>query len=211
MPYAFNADENAHFVPKAIALFGHSYNPHYFVNPPAYTYLLHIVFSVWFGGRDGVYEAYSTDPESVFVVARVTAGVVGTIAVWLLYVCGSRLFDRRVGLLAAALFGVAFLPVFYSHLALNDVPTLAPICLAMVGAAGILRYGRVVDYLVAGVGPRLRGGLQVHRRHRPAAARRGGRGAVPGPGRTTPGDARAGPGGCRGARWRSSSPTRTRC
>jgi hypothetical protein len=152
MPYAFNADENAHFVPKAIALFGHSYNPHYFVNPPAYTYLLHIVFSVWFGGRDGVYEAYATDPESVFVVARVTAGVVGTIAVWLLYICGARLFDRRVGLLAAALFGVAFLPVFYSHLALNDVPTLAPICLAMVGAAGILRYGRVADYLVAGAG-----------------------------------------------------------
>ncbi|MCW2997533.1 MAG: glycosyltransferase family 39 protein [Solirubrobacterales bacterium] len=152
LPYAFNADENAHFVPKAIGLFGHSYNPHYFVNPPAYTYLLHIVFDVWFGGRDGVYKAYANDPTEVFVVARVTAGAVGTLAVWLLYITGKRLFDRRVGLLAAALFGVAFLPVFYSHLALNDVPTLAPICLSMVGAAGILRYGRVVDYLVAGLG-----------------------------------------------------------
>lgn len=152
MPYAFNADENAHFVPKAIGLFGHGYNPHYFVNPPAYTYLLHMVFSVWFGGRDGVYHAYATDPASVFVVARVTAGVAGTLAVWLLYIAGQRLFDRRVGLLAAALFGVSFLPIFYSHLALNDVPTLAPICLALVGAAGILRYGRLVDYLVAGAG-----------------------------------------------------------
>ncbi|MCW3039688.1 MAG: glycosyltransferase family 39 protein [Solirubrobacterales bacterium] len=152
MPYAFNADENAHFVPKAIGLFGHGYNPHYFVNPPAYTYVLHIVFSVWFGGRDGVYEAYATDPASVFVVARVTAGVAGTLAVWLLYVAGTRLFDRRVGLLAAALFGVSFLPIFYSHLALNDVPTLAPICLALVGAAGVLRFGRVTDYLVAGAG-----------------------------------------------------------
>jgi len=152
LPYAFNADENAHFVPKAIGLFGHGYNPHYFVNPPAYTYLLHIVFSVWFGGRDGVSAAYAEDPTGVFVVARVTAGLVGTLAVYLLYVCGTRLFDRRVGLLAAALFGVAFLPVFYSHLALNDVPTLAPICLSMVGAAGVLRHGRVVDYLVAGAG-----------------------------------------------------------
>ena len=152
LPYAFNADENAHFVPKAIGLFGHGYNPHYFVNPPAYTYLLHIVFSVWFGGRDGVSAAYAEDPTGVFVVARVTAGLVGTLAVYLLYVCGTRLFDRRVGLLAAALFGVAFLPIFYSHLALNDVPTLAPICLSMVGAAGVLRYGRVVDYLIAGAG-----------------------------------------------------------
>src|SRR4051812_47000886 len=40
MPYAYNADENAHFVPGAIGLFGHAWNPHYFVNPPAYTYLL---------------------------------------------------------------------------------------------------------------------------------------------------------------------------
>ena len=53
LPYAYNADENAHFVPGAIGLFGHGYNPHYFVNPPAYTYVLHAVFGVWFGGRDG--------------------------------------------------------------------------------------------------------------------------------------------------------------
>ena len=45
LPYAYNADENAHFVPKAIGLFGHGWNPHYFVNPPAYTYLLHVVFA----------------------------------------------------------------------------------------------------------------------------------------------------------------------
>ena len=74
LPYAYNADENAHFVPKAIGLFGHGWNPHYFVNPPAYTYLLHVVFAVWFGGRAGRLEGASpTDPTEVFVVARVTA------------------------------------------------------------------------------------------------------------------------------------------
>jgi hypothetical protein len=152
LPYAYNADENAHFVPKAIGLFGHGWNPHYFVNPPAYTYLLHVVFNVWFGGRDGIYEAYASNPTDVFVVARITAAVVGTLAVWLLYLAGKRLLDRRVGLLAAGLFAVSFLPVFYSHLALNDVPTLAPICLALWGAAGVLRLGRDRDYLIAGIG-----------------------------------------------------------
>ena len=39
LPYVYNADENAHFVPRAIGMFGHGFNPHYFVNPPAYTYL----------------------------------------------------------------------------------------------------------------------------------------------------------------------------
>jgi hypothetical protein len=151
LPYAYNTDENAHFVPKAIGLFGHGLNPHYFVNPPGFTYVLHVVFAVWFGGRAGVSSSFAADPTDVFVVARVTSAALGAVAVWLLYLAGARLFaDRRVGLLAAALLGVAFLPVFYSHLALNDVPTLAPLCLALWAIAGVLRFGRTRDYVLAG-------------------------------------------------------------
>src|SRR5919198_6687539 len=152
MPFAYNADENAHFVPNAIGLFGHGWDPHYFVNPPAYTYLLHVVFDVWFGGRAGVDKAMATDPTEVFVAARVTAAVVGTLAVWLLYLAGAKLLGRAVGLLAAALLAVCFLAVFYSHLALNDVPTLAPIALSLWGTAGVLRDGRLRWYLLAGAG-----------------------------------------------------------
>src|SRR5881275_1549896 len=81
LPYAYNSDENAHFVPKAIGLFGHSGNPDYFVNPPAYTYLLHLVFAVWYGGGGGVSHAFATNPTDVFTVARVVAAVVGTAAI----------------------------------------------------------------------------------------------------------------------------------
>jgi hypothetical protein len=152
LPFAYNADENAHFVPNAIGLFGHGWDPHYFVNPPAYTYLLHVVFDVWFGGRAGVSKALATNPTEVFVVARLTAAAVGTLAVWLLYLAGAKLFGRAVGVLAAALMACSFLAVFYSHLALNDVPTLAPIALSLWGTAGVLREGRLRDYLLAGVG-----------------------------------------------------------
>jgi hypothetical protein len=152
LPYAYNADENAHFVPKAIQLFGHGWNPHYFVNPPAYTYVLHLVFAVWYGGREGVSSTFALDQGQVFIIARVVSAGLGTLAVWALYLAGARFFDRRVGLLAAALLAVAFLPVFYSHLALNDVPTLAPICLSLWGTAGILRDGRRRHYAIAGIG-----------------------------------------------------------
>jgi 4-amino-4-deoxy-L-arabinose transferase-like glycosyltransferase len=151
-PYAYNADENAHFVTRAIGLFGHDWNPNYFVNPPAYTYLVHILLAVWYGGRAGVSNAFATDPTDIWIMTRVLAGVLGTIAVWLLYLAGSRLVDRRVGLLSAGIFAVAFLPVFYSKLALNDVPTLAGLCLALWATAGILRFGRPRDYVVAGIG-----------------------------------------------------------
>ncbi len=152
LPYAYNADEADHFVPHAIGMFGHDLNPHYFANPPAYTYVLHYLFAVWYGGTAGVQHAIAAHPGGVYTLARVAAAVLGTAALWLLYATGARLFSRGVGLLAAAIEAVAFLPVFYAHLALNDVPTLAPLTLSLLGTAGVLRKGRARDYLLAGVG-----------------------------------------------------------
>ncbi len=152
LPYVYNVDENAHFVPNAIGLFGHGWNPHYFVNPPALTYVLHVVFAVWFGGRTGVGYAYATDPTSVLVVARATSALLGTAAVGLTYLAGARLAGRGAGLVAAALLAVAFLPSFYGHLALDDGPALAPVALALWGAAGIARGGRTRDFALAGAG-----------------------------------------------------------
>ncbi len=152
LPYAYNSDEDAHFVPRAIGMLTLGWNPHYFANPPAYTDLLRLVFAAWFGGRAGVSHTFAVNPTAVFTLARVCAALLGTFAVWLLYIAGARLFDRGVALLAAALEAVAFLAVFYSHLALNDVPTLAPLTLSLLGTAGVLRKGRARDYLLAGVG-----------------------------------------------------------
>ncbi len=152
LPYAYNADEADHFVPHAIAMFGHDLNPHYFANPPAFTYVLHFLFAIAYGGKHGVSQAFALHPTDVYTLARVAAAALGVLALWLLYAAGARLFSRGVGLLAAAIEAVAFLPVFYAHLALNDVPTLAPLTLSLLGAAGVLRKGRLIDYLVAGIG-----------------------------------------------------------
>jgi hypothetical protein len=150
LPYVFNADENAHFVPRAIGMFGHSLNPEYFINPPAFTYLLHLAFWVRWGGREALGDAFAADPGSVFTLARVLSAVLGAAAVGFLVWAGRRLFDLRVGLVAGALLAVAFLPVHYSHLAVNDVPALAPLCLSLVGVAGVYRSGRLADYALAG-------------------------------------------------------------
>ncbi|HTA12094.1 MAG TPA: glycosyltransferase family 39 protein [Solirubrobacteraceae bacterium] len=152
LPYAYNSDEDAHFVPRAIGIFAAGWNPHYFANPPAFTYLLHLLFALSFGGASGTSHTFATNPTAVFTLARAAAAILGTLAVWLLYLAGARLFDRGVALLAAALEAVAFLPVFYAHLALNDVPTLAPLTLSLLGTAGVLRSGRRRWYLLAGVG-----------------------------------------------------------
>lgn len=157
LPFSYNIDEEGHFVPVAIGFFGHGFNPRYFLNPPGFTELLYAVYAVWFGGREAVAKAYVDDPSQVFLIARVTVALLGTVSVWLLHLLGSRLFDRRVGLLAAGIGAVAFLPVFYSHLALNDVPSMAPATLALLCAALVLRGGG----RAGGLGWLLLGGLAV--------------------------------------------------
>jgi hypothetical protein len=159
LPFVYNVDEASNFVPTAVSYyFTDSYNPHYFINPPAFSYLLHVVLGTWFGGgwpfgaANEVGSAYATDPSGVFVVSRITSAVLGTAAVAFIHLTGARLYDRRVGLVAAALMAVAFLPVFYSHLALNDVPALLPLAVSAYGSAGVLTRGRAVDYAIAGAG-----------------------------------------------------------
>jgi hypothetical protein len=153
LPFAYNADEADHFVPHAVEMFRDgTLNPHYFANPPAFTYVLHYLYAVWYGSPHAVVHAYATHPGDLFTLARVSAAVLGTLALWLLYLTGVRLFDRAAGLLAAAVLSVAFLASFYSHLALNDVPTLAPVCASLLGTTGVLRKGRARDHLLAGVG-----------------------------------------------------------
>jgi len=153
LPYVYNTDEAQHFVPVAVKMFATgSLNPRYFANPPAFTYLLHYLLAASYGGGSGAVTALRLHPADVYTLARVAAAVLGTAALWLLYATGARLFGRAVGLLAAAIEAVAFLPVFYAHLALNDVPTLFPLTLSLLGSSGVLRKGRRRDYLLAGVG-----------------------------------------------------------
>jgi hypothetical protein len=160
LPFSYNIDEDRHFVPVAVRFFGDGLNPGYFLNPPGYTELLYAIFAVWLGGRAAVEHAYASDPSEVFLIARVTVALLGTVAVWLLHMVGARLFDRRVGLLAAALGAVAFLPVFYGHLALNDVPAMAPATLALLGAALVLRAGGTRAALLGGAGAGLAAGTK---------------------------------------------------
>jgi hypothetical protein len=152
LPYVYNTDEGDHFVTRAVAMFERgNLNPHYFENPPAFTYVLHFLFALAYGGSQGVQRELALHPADLYTLARVAAAALGVAALWLLYAVGARLFSRSVGLLAAAIEAVAFLPVFYAHLAVNDAPTLAPLTLSLLGTAGIVCRGRMRDYLLAGV------------------------------------------------------------
>lgn len=155
LPYVYNPDEELHFVPRAVAMFRGSLNPGYFENPPALTYLLHVVFRVRFlagfpFGASGFPRAFLDDPTAAYLTARVVVAAIGTAVVALVFWAGRRFFDARAGLVAAAIVAFAFLPVFYSKQALNDVVTLAPVTVALAGALMALERGRLGDWVLAG-------------------------------------------------------------
>jgi dolichyl-phosphate-mannose-protein mannosyltransferase len=150
LPFAYNADEAEHFVPKAVGMFAGGLDPGYYENPSGLTYLFYVLFSIRFSADGNFARSFAADPEPAFVLARVAVALIGTLVVGLTYWAGARFYDRRVGLVAAALMAVAFLPVFYSKHALNDVVTLAPITVALVAALLIYERGAWSDWALAG-------------------------------------------------------------
>ena len=57
--------------------------------------------------------------------ARLPTAIFGFFSVFFLYLMGRKLFNPRIGLLAAAIMGSGFLFVFWSKTANSDIPTLA--------------------------------------------------------------------------------------
>ena len=150
MPYSYTVDEAAHFVRQALRMSDEGLNPHWFVNPPAYTYLLHGIFTLFSVGGRGMAEQFVRDPEPVWLLARGVSALTGVAAVGVLYIAGVKFFNRRTGLIAALILAVAFLPVFYGHFALNDSPLLLPTAAALVGIGGVISTGARRWYLLAG-------------------------------------------------------------
>jgi len=137
LPFVFYADEGSHFTNRAVEMFGGDPNPGYFQNPSAFTYLVHLALRLYFGHGipfgdfDHVIELYGNHPTRIYEIGRVTAALLCALGVVGVYVAAARLWDRRTGLVAAAILCFSFLAVAYSRIAVTDTGTLLPVALAL--------------------------------------------------------------------------------
>src|SRR3954452_20950394 len=147
LPYVYNQDEGSHFTSRAVAMFGGDADPGYFQNPSAFTSLVHVAlrfkYGGWwpFGSFDDVIQHFARDPSGIYVAARRVAALLGAAGAVAVYSVGRRLWDRRTGLVAAAVLAFAFLPVTYSRIALTDVGVLVPVALVLLFAVRIQETG----------------------------------------------------------------------
>jgi Dolichyl-phosphate-mannose-protein mannosyltransferase len=143
LPYVYYVDEGSHFTKRAVEVFRDP-NPGYFQNPSAYTYLLHLVYrvvSIPKGGGEAVIDGYLSNAPWVFEISRGLAAVLCLVGVAVVYFVGRQLWDRRTGLVAAAVLCFAFLPVAFSRIAVTDVGTLAPVALVLLFSVRIVERG----------------------------------------------------------------------
>src|SRR4051794_39948893 len=150
LPFVYNVDEGSHFTARAVGMLGGDWNPHYFQNPSAFTYLAHFALQLRFG--QAAIDYFKRDPTSIYQTTRTVAALLCILGVVAVFWAGQRLWATGAALAAAALLTFGFLPLTYSRIAVTDVGVLAPVALSIVGSVRVWEDGRLRWWLLAGVG-----------------------------------------------------------
>jgi len=129
LPAVYNPDEVA-IMARSLSFAKGSLNPHNFLYPTFYFYVLFAWVGIYLGfvrltGRAGSMAAlqrlYFTDPAGIYTAGRVLGAVSGAATVLLVHRLASRLTDARAALAAALFLGTAPLAVRDSHYVKHDI------------------------------------------------------------------------------------------
>ncbi len=130
------------------------FNPHFFIYPTLFIYILLAVFSLTFivGVSAGMWGGVGGIKVAPFLLAgRLAAGLLGTATLVAVYAAGKRLFDRNSAAVAALALCLMPLHVSNSHFIVTDVPAGFFCALALYAAARVAGEGSAKHYRVAGL------------------------------------------------------------
>ncbi len=173
LPYVEHIDEPA-VLERAIRMVRDGDpNPNTFRYPSLYYYLLAATtqLHIWWGIAAGVYQSAEdipfkhygiTSTPLLYIWGRTLTALLGAATVPALFILGRRMFDRRVGLLAAALLTITVYHLRHSRFITVDVPTGLWVVIALIGAWQIAADGRWRGYLLAGIGAGLAAGTKYN-------------------------------------------------
>jgi hypothetical protein len=146
LPDVLNPDETP-ILNRALAFAKGSLNPHNFLYPTLYFYVLFVWEGLFFvAGRAfgwyrsiGEFErAFFVDPSQLVLAGRVLTALFGVATVVAVYRLGSRLYDRAIGFGAAWLLAVAPFAVRDAHYIKQDVPVTFFVVLAQLAVARLV-------------------------------------------------------------------------
>lgn len=129
---------------------------------PAFTmvYIQSVLFSLYFlvGMILGIFpdiesfrNLYLSDPSSFHLIGRVMSVLFGISTVWVLYYLGRRLYNHKVGLMAALFLSASFIHSFHSQYIRPDIPSTLFSVLAILYCLLVLEKRDLKSYVIAGV------------------------------------------------------------
>jgi hypothetical protein len=138
-----------------------SLNPGWFGHPATTTmYALALVnagvFAVgsvlgWFPDPQAFARVIYDDPTWAILPGRLLMAVFGLLCVWATYRLASRIFDRWIGLGAAALIAMSPVHITYSQIIRSDMQACFFMLMCLSAAVDVRRRGMTRDYLIAAV------------------------------------------------------------
>ncbi len=151
LPYEYHVDEDQ-YVRQAASMGAAGLKPADWFNPPFFKYLLLVEYGAfflvgkvlgWFASTADFGARLSLDPTGLYLLARGTSALLGSLTVLIVAWIGTKAYTRTVGLFSAGLMAVAFLPVRESHFAVNDAVAAFLVSLALLAGVGIHEIRRV--------------------------------------------------------------------
>ncbi|MFQ5789130.1 MAG: ArnT family glycosyltransferase [Acidobacteriota bacterium] len=158
LPFVYNPDE-ANIMARALSV-AQDPNPHYFLYPSLFFYLLFVVMGGLFlaGRLLGYYpslKAFETsffsDPTAFYMVGRVLGVGFALATILVTYHLACRHFGRTTARAAALFLAVAYFHVRDSHYLKHDVPVTLLIVLALVAFDRVMENRSFRSYVVTGI------------------------------------------------------------
>jgi Dolichyl-phosphate-mannose-protein mannosyltransferase len=140
LPFVYNPDEVA-IMNRALALATNGFNPHNFLYPTFYFYVLFAweVLGYGVGRVFGVFDSlaafersYFANPTWIFLVGRKLTALCGIATIAATYALGRQLSGRAAGVIAAAVLAVSPIAVRDAHYVKHDVPVTLLIVLTIL-------------------------------------------------------------------------------
>ncbi len=89
--------------------------------------------------------------EPLFLIGRYTTATLGTLSIALVYMIGRKIYNARVGIIAAVLLAVNTIHVTTSHFVGTDVPLTFFFLLSLYFICRFYETGEIVDYVLAAI------------------------------------------------------------
>ncbi len=162
LPFIYHPDEPA-LVRSAYGLRFGNLNPGHFDWPHLHYYLCFFIFESFIKFRallqvlnlrpvfEKIVPLLWRDPAIFYFLGRLVSTLMGVATVGQTYLVGKKLFDKKMGLVAALFLSLSTLHVAQSHYALLDVSMTFWVTLSLLLSVLILKKGRTRDYLLAGL------------------------------------------------------------